>query len=61
METRSRRQKKHDEPLPSLNEAIDALNLAREKTLVRPTKDAFTSASALLTTTRVGSLPVHPC
>ena len=59
METKSRQQKERDDYLPSLNAAIDSLNLARETTTAKPTKDAFAAASALLITTRVGFPPVH--
>ena len=40
-------------PLFSLNKAIDALDLARDTTNAKPAKDAFGSASLLLTAIRV--------
>ena len=58
METKSRRQKRRDDSLPSLNAAIDALNLARETTNVKPAKDWFYAADTLLTTIRVSFLLV---
>ena len=61
MKTKFRRPKKHDNGLPSLNAAINALDLARDTTSLKQAKQAFCSASALLTTTRVGFLPVHIC
>ena len=59
MEAKSQRQKRRDDALPLLNEAIDALNLARETTSTKTAKEVFTAASALLITTRVGSLPAR--
>ena len=47
-----------NDALSSLTTTIGALNLAKESTDVTPAKTAFTSASALLTTIKVGSLPV---
>ena len=48
-----------DGALPSLNAAIDALNLAKEASSVTPAKTVFASTSVLLATIRVGFLPVH--
>ena len=59
METKSQRLKVPDGALPSLTVAIDTLNLARDTTSVKPVKDAFGSASLLLTTIRVRSLPAR--
>ena len=55
----SKRSNKQDGALSSLNAAIDALNLAKGTTDITPAKAAFGSASVLLTTIRVGFLPVH--
>ena len=59
MKTKFRRPKKPDNALPSLNAAIEALDLARDKTSLKPARDAFYSASALLATIRVRSFPAH--
>lgn len=61
MKTKFLRQKKRDvdDALPSLNTAINALDLARDTTSVKQARDVFGSASALLTATRVGFLLVH--
>ena len=53
MISKLRRPKKPDDALPSLNAAIDALDLARENTSLKPAKDEFRSTSVLLATTRV--------
>lgn len=58
MATKSRLPK-GDDVLSSLNEAIGALNRAKEATNITPAKAAFTSASVLLNMIRVGFLPVH--
>jgi len=48
-----------NDTLSSLNTAIDALNLAKEATNVTPARTAFTSASILLTLTKVRFLPIY--
>ena len=53
MTSKFRRQKKPNDALPSLNAAIDALDLARDNASLKPAKDAFHSTSSLLATTRV--------
>ena len=58
MKTKFRRPKEPNDALPSLNAVIDTLDLARDNTSLKPAKDAFHSASALLTTTRVRFFPV---
>jgi hypothetical protein len=57
MEAGSQRPKGRDGALPSLTTAIDALDLVRNTTTMKPAKDAFTSANSLLATIRV-SLPL---
>ena len=59
METTFRRQKRRTDALPSLNTEIDALNLAKDTTTVKQVKDAFSSASAVLTTIRVGPFQIR--
>ena len=59
METKSQRLKGSDGALPSLNAAINTLGLARDMTSVKPAKDAFRSASLLLTTIRVRFLSAY--
>jgi hypothetical protein len=59
MDTKSRGRKRRNDALPSLNEEIDALNLARDTATVKQAKDVFESASAALTTIRVGVIPIH--
>ena len=59
METTFRRQKRRNDALPSLNTEIHALNLAKNTTTVKQAKDAFSSASAVLTTIIVGPIPIH--
>ena len=56
METGSQGLKGPDDALFLLNAAVDTLDLAREATSVKPAKDAFYSASLLITTIRVRSL-----
>jgi len=51
--------KERDSVLSSLNVAISGLNLTKEATSVIPAKTVFTAAGVLLTTIRVGFLPVH--
>ena len=58
MKTNFRRQKKSGDGLLSLNAAINALDLARDTTSSKQAREAFRSAGALLTTTRVSLLPV---
>ena len=53
MKTTFRRPKKPDTALPSLNAAVDALDLARDKATLKITRDAFSSASALIAAIRV--------
>ena len=53
METKSQRPKGPDDAFSLLNAAIDTLNLTRNTTNVEQAKDAFGSASLLLTTIRV--------
>ena len=59
MAAKSQRQKGQNDVLSSLNEAIDALNLAKGVSSITPVKNVFGSASVLLTEIRVGFLPVH--
>ena len=58
MAAKSQQPKGRDSVLFSLNENIDALNLA-EVSSITPAKAAFRSASVLLTEIRVGFLPSH--
>ena len=58
MKTKFRRQKTSDNELSSLNAAISALDLARDTTSLKQSREAFRSASALLATTRVSLLLV---
>ena len=53
METKFRQGKKPDDDFRSLNTAIDALGFARDNASLKPARDSFHSASALLTTIRV--------
>ena len=59
MSTKSKRQKGREGALSSLNVAIDALILTNKASTIAPVKAAFDSANVLLTTIRVGSLPLH--
>ena len=59
MATESKRQKGREGALSSLNVTIDAFNLAKEASTIAPAKAAFDSANVLLTTIRVGSLPLR--
>jgi hypothetical protein len=57
MEPHSQRRKRpNDVPL---NEAIGALDLVKNMTTVEAAGDVLNSASVLLTTTRVGFVPLH--
>ena len=56
METKPQLLKGNDPVLSSLNAAIGALDLASDATSLKSAKDAFKSASILLTTIRVGFL-----
>ena len=53
MESTSRLPKRPNDALPSLNEAINALDQARDKASLKLARDAFYSASGLLATIRV--------
>ena len=59
METTFQRPKRPNDALPSLNEAINALDRARDKASLKPARDAFYSASCLLVTIRVRFFSVH--
>ena len=60
METKSRRLKRRDDALPSLDTAIGVLDLARAGTNVTPEiKGLLGSASILLNTIKVCLLLVH--
>ena len=59
MTTKPQRPKGQDGVLSSLNVAIDALNLAKSVSSITPAKAAFDSTGVLLSTIRVGFLPVH--
>ena len=59
MATVSRPPKRRNDVLPSLNTAINALDLARDTTNLEPVREAFCSASALLAATKVCFPPVH--
>ena len=59
MKNKFRRSKKPNDALPSLQTEIDALDLASDNTNLRPARDAFRSASALLATIRVCLPPAH--
>ena len=59
METETQTPKGPDDPLSSLNAAIDTLDLAKDRATAKPIKDALDSASVLLTTIRVRFLPAH--
>jgi len=59
MAAKSQRPKGRNDVLSLLNEAIDALNLAKEASSITPARAAFGFASVLLTEIRVGFLPVH--
>ena len=61
METTSRRSRRPNDALPSLNEAINALDRARDKASLKLARDAFYSASGLLATIRVRFFPVRVC
>ena len=61
MKNKFRPTKKPNEALPSLNTAINALDLARDNATLKPVRDAFRSTSTLLVTTRVSFLPTHVC
>ena len=53
MDTKSQRPKGRDSALPSLNLAIEAINLAKEISSITPAKAVFGSVSVLLTMIRV--------
>ena len=58
MTDKSQRRRGHkDDGLLSLNEAINALVLAKNTASTIPTKNAFTSITVLLTTIRVSLVP----
>ena len=59
MKAKFRRPKKPEDALHSLNIAIEALDLARDNTTLKPARNAIYSTSALLATIRVCSFPVH--
>ena len=59
METKSRLLGEPNGALASLNAAISTLDIARDSTNVKQAKDAFGSASLLLTTIRVRFIPAH--
>jgi hypothetical protein len=54
MESESRRRKRGDNALSSLNAAIIDLHLVRDRTTIKSAKDVLNSANFLLTTIRVG-------
>ena len=56
MDTWSRKAKRRDATLASLNAAIEAMNLAKEATSMTPAKAIFGSVSVILAMIRVGSL-----
>ena len=58
MDADSQRQKGRDNVLPSLNVAIETLNLAKEVSSITPAKAVFGSVGVILTMIRVGFLPV---
>ena len=58
MATRPQRPKRRDTTLSSLNAAIEGVNLAKDSLGMTPAKAAFGSVSVILTTIRVGVLPV---
>jgi len=59
MAAKSQRPKGRNEVLSSLNETIDALNIAKGASNITPVKAAFVSASVLLTEIRVSFLLVY--
>ena len=59
METKLQRPKDSDGALPSLNAAINTLDIAKDKTSVKPVKDVFSSAGILLNTIRVSLIPTN--
>jgi len=58
MAAKFQRPKEWESVFSSLNKAIDALNLV-DVSNITPAKVAFDSTRNLLTTIRVGSLPLH--
>ena len=61
METTFRRQKRRNDVLPSLNAEIHTLRLAKDTATVKQAEDVFASAGAVLTTIRVGPVPIDVC
>jgi len=59
MATESQRPKHRDVALPSLNAAVEALNLAEERSSTTPAKGVFGSVTTILTTVRVSLLLVY--
>jgi len=59
MATKSQRPKHRDVALPLLNAAVEALNLAEERSSITPAKGVFGSVTSILTTVRVSLLLVY--
>jgi hypothetical protein len=59
MDTKSRRSKRQDVTLSTLNAAIEAMNLAKEVSSMTPAKAIFGSVGVVLAMIRVGSLLIH--
>ena len=59
MASEPKRQTGRDDNISKLNQAIDALNLAKGASGIAPTQAAFGAASGLLTTIRVRRLRYH--
>ena len=58
MDAKSHQSKRRDATISSLNAAIEGVNLAKDSLGMTPAKAAFGSVGVILTTIRVGILPV---
>ena len=59
MATSSQQPERRNNPLSSLDMTVEVLNLAEQVSDVPPVKTVLSSASAILVTIRVWSLPIY--
>ena len=58
MEVGSQQPMEREDAMPALDTAIQTLNLAKDTSTIAPAKAVFGSVSVILSTIRVGFLPV---